>query len=612
MANVAEKRTAEDSDDEVIGPMPSLAAKPNSKRVKVLKFEHLYLANLPSAESYEKSLMHRDVINNVLITRTDFVVTSSCDGHIKFWKKCDELIEFVKHFRAHRETVVDIAASCDGLLVASASTDKSIKIFDVINFDMINMLKLSYVPGCCQWIHTSDSAVALIACSERSNGNIYIYDGRGNNEAIQTITLHSKPVTFIGYNSVFDVVISGDEAGMLEYWSGTSNDFKFPEILDFEFKTDTDLYHFAMHKTVPMSISFSSNGKLLAIVAEDRTISVFRFLSGKLKVIFNEKVDSYDRGLKTGSQLPNMEINRRIAVERDIEKADGLSHVNAIFDDSGHMLIYATMLGIKVMNLQTNTCIRTLGKAENVRFLNIALYQSKPKQSGISIELEASTNSSSQKTTSDPMIVSTGWKKNRFYMFSTREPDDTKGAEVDRDVFNEKPSREEQLAAVKDSSNVMLGDSSVMHTTMGDIQIELFPKVAPKAVENFCTHSKNGYYNGHIFHRVIKAFMIQTGDPLGTGTGGTSIWGKEFEDEFHSSIRHDRPYTVSMANAGPGTNGSQFFITVVPTPWLDNKHTIFGRVVKGMEVVQNISNVKCDPKTDRPYDDIKIISITIK
>lgn len=106
--------------------------------------------------------------------------------------------------------------------------------------------------------------------------------------------------------------------------------------------------------------------------------------------------------------------------------------------------------------------------------------------------------------------------------------------------------------------------------------------------------------------------MIQTGDPTGTGTGGESIWGGEFEDELVPSLKHDKPFTLSMANAGPNTNGSQFFITVIPTPWLDGKHTVFGRVSKGMNVVQAISQARSHAKTNKPFDDIKILNIQIK
>merc|ERR1719341_816874 len=145
---------------------------------------------------------------------------------------------------------------------------------------------------------------------------------------------------------------------------------------------------------------------------------------------------------------------------------------------------------------------------------------------------------------------------------------------------------------------------------MGDIVVKLFWQECPKTVENFTVHSKNGYYDATIFHRVIQGFMIQCGDPQGDGTGGESIWGGEFEDEFHRSLKHDRPFTLSMANAGPNTNGSQFFITLVPTSWLDNKHTVFGRVVKGMDVIKSIGDAKTHPKTDKPHDDITIVSIT--
>lgn len=128
----------------------------------------------------------------------------------------------------------------------------------------------------------------------------------------------------------------------------------------------------------------------------------------------------------------------------------------------------------------------------------------------------------------------------------------------------------------------------VMKTNRGDIVLKLFPEIAPKAVENFVRLAESGYYDGTTFHRVIKDFMIQGGDPTGTGAGGESIWKTTFEDEFDPSITFNRPGLLAMANAGPGTNGSQFFITTVPTPWLNNRHTIFGEVIEGMDTVEKI------------------------
>ena len=109
----------------------------------------------------------------------------------------------------------------------------------------------------------------------------------------------------------------------------------------------------------------------------------------------------------------------------------------------------------------------------------------------------------------------------------------------------------------------------------------MYPQECPKTVENFTTHAKNGYYSNLIFHRVVKGFMIQTGDPAGDGSGGTSIWGYEFEDEISDKLKHKEPFVLAMANCGKNTNGSQFYITTVPCPWLDGKHTVFGRVTKG-------------------------------
>ena len=151
----------------------------------------------------------------------------------------------------------------------------------------------------------------------------------------------------------------------------------------------------------------------------------------------------------------------------------------------------------------------------------------------------------------------------------------------------------------------------VMETTEGTIEITLKPQIAPKACENFIKLAEKKYYDGIIFHRVIKQFMIQGGDPKGTGTGGESIWGHSFEDEFSPSVAFDKPGILAMANAGPHTNGSQFFITTAATPWLNQRHTIFGEVTKGYDIVKKIEATETD-RMDRPKKEQKIIKMFVK
>ncbi|KAJ3316050.1 heme binding [Boothiomyces sp. JEL0838] len=144
-----------------------------------------------------------------------------------------------------------------------------------------------------------------------------------------------------------------------------------------------------------------------------------------------------------------------------------------------------------------------------------------------------------------------------------------------------------------------------IQTSIGTFTVELYFKHAPKTCENFYQLAKQGYYNDTIFHRVIKDFMIQGGDPTATGRGGSSVYGGKFEDEIHPELQHTGAGILSMANSGPNTNGSQFFITLAPTPWLDGKHTIFGRVSSGMGVVKRIGLVPVD-KSDKPKLDVVI------
>ncbi|KAF3015937.1 heme binding [Neopestalotiopsis sp. 37M] len=156
----------------------------------------------------------------------------------------------------------------------------------------------------------------------------------------------------------------------------------------------------------------------------------------------------------------------------------------------------------------------------------------------------------------------------------------------------------------------MAATDVLLSTTMGDITVELYTTHAPKTCKNFAELARRNYYDGCVVHRIITDFMIQTGDPTGTGRGGASIYGEKFDDEIHAGLRHTGAGVLSMANAGPNTNGSQFFITLAPTPWLDGKHTIFGRVKSGLGVVKRMGMVRTD-KEDRPVEEVKILRARI-
>ncbi|MES2273993.1 MAG: peptidylprolyl isomerase [Chlamydiota bacterium] len=151
----------------------------------------------------------------------------------------------------------------------------------------------------------------------------------------------------------------------------------------------------------------------------------------------------------------------------------------------------------------------------------------------------------------------------------------------------------------------------VVETNVGEFEITLKPDVAPKTCENFLGLVGKKYYDGIVFHRVIKNFMIQGGDPTGTGAGGESIWGKSFGDEFNPAVKFDKPGMLAMANRGPNTNGSQFFVTTAATPWLNMRHTIFGEVTKGYDVVRKIEMTQT-AAGDRPIEAIKILKAFVK
>lgn len=547
-----------------MGPqLPSAAPK---KKRRVLPYEKLYISALPKSNRYSKSLMHKEHLSFVTVTPlTDFLITSSVDGVVKFWKKVADDIEFVKEFKAHQGEIKSVSVSQDGRSFATTGADKTVKIFDVITFDLLAMLTLDYTPRCICWVHKRGASIPLLAVADDTTPLINIYDGRGENQTpVHTIKgLHRSVVTMMAFNDAYDCVVSADDNGMLEYWSPNSN-YEKPENV-FQYKSSTNLFDFKKAKSTPTSLTISPTGQqFVTFSMPDRKIRIFEFASAKLYRTYDESMQVIEEMQQAGTatqKLDDVEFGRRLAAEREIESPSLRNKANVIFDESGHFILYGSILGVKVINTFTNQVVKVYGKEENMRPVNLAIYQGQPQRKGVTtVAMAASNNPLLQESeTRDPILVATAVGKVRFFMF-TNQAEISKSA---RDVQNEKPT---MLGAKKaaQTKQAETGTAAILHTTCGDIHIRLFPDAAPKAVENFVTHAKRGYYNNTIFHRVIRKFMIQCGDPLGDGTGGESIWGKEFEDEF-STLKHDKPYTVSMANAGPNTNGSQFFITTEKT-----------------------------------------------
>ncbi|XP_008334454.2 peptidyl-prolyl cis-trans isomerase-like 3 [Cynoglossus semilaevis] len=169
-----------------------------------------------------------------------------------------------------------------------------------------------------------------------------------------------------------------------------------------------------------------------------------------------------------------------------------------------------------------------------------------------------------------------------------------------------------RLSAARNTGHSAAFEMAVtLHTDVGDVKIELFCERTPKTCENFLALCASEFYSGCLFHRNIKGFMVQTGDPTGTGKGGTSIWGRSFDDEFSEHLKHNVRGVVSMANNGPNTNGSQFFFTYAKQPHLDMKYTVFGKIIDGLETLDELEKLPVNEKTFRPLSETRIKDVTI-
>jgi len=617
--NVEENSGSSDSSDEDEGPSVALRAafKENKKR-KVSredvekKLDQVHLQRLPRARLYERSYMHRNIVTHVLISSAyDFVITGSKDGQVKFWKIMGiGKLDFVKTYLVG--SMVIMALSIDGSRFCSVTVDGHVKIFDVQSFDIITTFALHFEPLEACWLRSHSGAPLnesdLVAISDRESGNVSIFSG-DNTNLISVVELHRKPVTSFCYISAYHCVVSADESGMIDYWTNSGTDsiaeFKPPQKgrgqghVSFEFKMDTDLFQLCKEKLTPLAIRCSADGEHFVVTCSKGRVLIYHFRSGKVKLTMD--MENFDASGE---------------YEQAVAKRKAPPPV-VFFDESGRFLVIPAKAGFELVGwqspLKTKHVIGDLETSE--RFTTAALFQGVPKND---YQMQRALHGADTTVTGDreregrvqPMLVCASFNKQRLYIFTNSEPDERGQG---RDVFNEKPLVKEKTDEGKlgrQKSDFNFARSATIHTNLGDIQVELYPDETPLTVENFTAHARNGYFDGVIFHRVIRNFMIQTGDPLGSGTGGKSIWGGTFEDEIDPSLKHDRPFILSMANAGKNTNGSQFFITTVPAPWLDGKHTIFGKVVKGMEVVKLIEKTKVD-SMDKPVNPIKIESITI-
>ena len=627
--------------------------------------------------------MHRDVVTHVLLTSSAFLLTGSRDGVVKFWKKVQGGVEFIRQYRAHAGGVLTMVGDAAGENALSIGTDGSVKFYDVLQFDMISMLELSFSASAAVWLRGGGGGKALccIACRDKAQVSFYHNDSVQPVMVVETaaaaasgspspgplplssFTSHTRPLCLLASHPVHDVIVSVDCSGVIDYWSSSTFTFPSRPVVSFSSKLDTDLYTFARLALLPSSLTFSHSGALFVTTSPDRLLRLFRFSSGRIVKQFDDSLAALSARQQSGNpvyQLDSIDYGRRMAVEREYDKqsrqqaaalaapasaasasttssAPFVPVSNAVFDDSDSFLLFASLLGVMVVNVHSNMLVRILGKVESAeRFTTLQLFQ------GLAVDAESAAarqgvsailggGSAVGEAAEDPCLFALGWKRDRFYWFSQREPleeeqaadsgqqeaDEAKAAAAgrrqhksasSRDVLNERPMLTSSSLSRPAASS--LPSIAVLHTSMGDITLTLYPTLTPRTYTNFTTHAARRYYNGVLFHRVIPRFMVQTGDPLGDGTGGESIWGGEFEDEIVRELRHDGPGVVSMANAGKNSNGSQFFITTVECGWLDGKHTVFARVIRGMEVVHAIEKVKCEDT--KPIVPIKIINISIQ
>lgn len=520
--------------------------------------------------------MHRSIVTHVSATPRH-LVTASQDGQLTFWARDVSNptkptstdtnpstsinpatnLHFIKSFRAHLGPLSTLQVSTDARTVITMSlSDNTLKLFSIPAFDMVDFVKLPFIPSGPVCIASIARGVQGILVPHHAHQTVSFFPLDNLLKERRISLPHLKKVILLTFNRTFNSFISVDEAGIIEYWA-ISNiihpEEPTPAVtnipgVQFRSKLRTDLFIFAKKHILPYSLSSSPDGTLFVTTASDRVVRVFNFATGTIIRSYDESLANITNTISPtlNSAIPAQEFGRRMARERQVSaNPASLARANAVFDETSNYILYATVMGIRVTHIPSNQCVTTLALREAAeRFLAIAVSDC---DSGLHDDVSAG------QANLPPLLVASSFDSQRIYIFGSGE-----GVATGRDVFNERPmARGADEKGHVDSENKSSPPPKrvTLHTTAGDIVISFSSSLTPKTVKNFSTHCSNGYFDSVVFHRVIKGFMIQTGDPDGDGTGGESIWGETFEDEIDSSLSHEAG-TVSMANAGPNTNGS--------------------------------------------------------
>ncbi|KAK8889832.1 Peptidylprolyl isomerase domain and WD repeat containing protein 1 [Tritrichomonas musculus] len=572
-----------------------------------------YIKRLPSSEMYYRSYMHKETIQFVASSiQNDFFLSMSIDGVLKFWHRDTEInteIEFVKQINSKDGSFYSYSISYDGKYIATGFRNGKVCIFDISSFDLINRFDFKVPDGAIVcFFHEKGSPVYMLGIAFSNKPDIILVDIESIVDEKNTIPPlldtfsrnNSKPITAMNFIEEKNCAVSVDEDGVIEFWDCQGRTPKF----DYQSALYTDLYSLAENSLKAISITVSKTGKYFAICCSDWSVRIFDVNSGKIiqtvpddmptVLPINTKAqkseskneNSNDETEKELYGLDQDDYDSRVLIERQYRASNPYFCVE--FDDTGSIILFPSMFGLKYISVETGELLRIIGKVEkHERFNSVSLLQN-------------------QTNNEIPMAILTAFEKQRFYLFTTKPPESSK-----RDVVNEKSlEKQSKSIRVKKVAPAKLPTVATLHTSFGSIKFEMYPDECPLTVENFVTHSRRGYYDNIRIHRVVRDFCIQAGDPTGTGTGGESIWGKNFDDEIlPDGHTFDEPGMVGMANNGVNSNASQFFITTQKASHLNGKHTCWGKVLEGMENIRRMELEKVDIH-NHPLNEIKLYSIT--